>query len=67
MLGTVSGTAGSNSLDNKVFSKDNRSVFLTNATMNIPTGTYQFDFEYKQWAGDGYEPKTSVSVNIDLN
>src|SRR5690554_1181394 len=67
MLGTVSGTAGSNSLDNKVFSKDNRSVFLTNATMNIPPGTYQFDFEYKQWAGDGYEPKTSVSVNIDLN
>src|SRR5690554_991118 len=67
MLGTVSGTEGSNSLDSKVFSKDNRSVFLTNATMNIPPGTYQFDFEYKQWAGDGYEPKTSVSVNIDLN
>ena len=67
MLGTVSGTEGSNSLDSKVFSKDNRSAFLTNATMNIPHGTYQFDFEYKQWAGDGYEPKSSVSVNIDLN
>ncbi|HLW30142.1 MAG TPA: hypothetical protein VKX29_04730, partial [Brumimicrobium sp.] len=67
ILGTVTGGSGSNPLDIKVFSKDNRNVFLTNATMNIAPGNYQFDFEYKQWSGVQYDVKSSVSVNIEVN
>jgi len=63
---TVEALLGSNELDKKLFSKDRRSVFLSNAAMNVPSGVYDFEFKYLQWNGVQYEVKEVVALDIEF-
>lgn len=63
---TVQAELGGNALDKKVFSKDRRNVFITNGSMDVTTGIYDFQFEYLQWSGAQYDVKDSVSFSLQL-
>jgi hypothetical protein len=45
----------------KLFSRDITSVFVSDATRNIPVGNVTFTFQYLLWNGSAYTP-TSVSI-----
>lgn len=67
ILDTIEATFGGNTLDKKIFSKDYKNVFLSNGTMNITTGIYEFVFDYKQWDGAQYTSLATVNVSIEIN
>jgi len=53
-----------------IHSKDNANAFVTNAdgTLTMPTGTYEFTFEYRLFDGNDYSlvgiPITDVAINV---
>jgi hypothetical protein len=63
---TVQAVSGSNVLNKKVFSKDRRNIFITNGSMHVATGNYDFEFSYLQWGGAQYDIKDSVSFSLQL-
>lgn len=63
---TIGATFGSNVLDKKVFSQDGRNIFLTNSTMQLVPGSYDFQFKYLQWSGAQYEEVDSVGVEMEV-
>lgn len=63
---TIKAELGGNALDKKVFSKDRRNIFISNSSMNVPTGIYDFEFNYLQWSGAQYEIKDTVSLSLEL-
>ena len=63
---TIGATFGSNVLDKKVFSQDGRNIFLTNSTMQLVSGSYDFQFKYLQWSGNHYEEVDSVGVEMEV-
>ena len=52
-----------------IFSKDAREVFITNsdASLNMPTGSYTFTFDYREWNGQQYVSAETVPVTITIN
>jgi hypothetical protein len=67
ILDTIEASVNSTYLDKKVYSSDNRSVFLTNSDMNLSAGTGNFEFAYKQWQGNAYGVLANVSVEFEIN
>jgi hypothetical protein len=55
---TVSGRMGSAAFDRSVFSEDGASVFLSNESMNFPSGAINLTFTMKR-----YEPVSGTYVN----
>lgn len=66
---TVSVDGDNESNYQAIFSKDGREVFITNAdaSLNMPSGSYEFTFHYKEWNGQQYVPAVSVPVTIIIN
>jgi hypothetical protein len=55
---TISGSMGGAAFDQAVFSEDGASVFLTNGSMNFPSGAINLTFTLKR-----YEPVSGTYVN----
>ncbi|MBT1690861.1 hypothetical protein, partial [Dawidia soli] len=47
-----------------IFSKDNTSVFISNAGLNLAAGSVAFTFRYYQFNGTEYQELDNVSANL---
>ena len=64
---SINGDAESNY--EAIFSKDKREVFITQAShaLDMPTGSYQFTFDYREWDGSQYINAETVTLNLSIS